>query len=380
MLLRQVVLATLPHLSLALHQLPVLSACQHSLLSVSRLNLQASTDSSTMLPQHTFLQNQAINRDSDWRTALARLPYVRHVVLRRMGSGLLLHLWPLLQLQHLQEITLQVRRSKDGLLDAVAKQAGHFIQLACAELFADQQALLIHEAAEQQLLAGSDASVADRSPAQHAAADRTAAAAVPHPSAAPADPAAARPGATPRSYKGAVLFGAASHRSSVPDAATTATLCIDAGQGGVEEDYSSRLGSSCSSSSSSSKQTGSQAARMLTPPASLSTIQRLTLQRANLCSLYATQGSSAARSSSSRSSSKLPVACPLSWIARHLTNLRSLALQNVSLERGGLASLTSLETCAEPPWCQPNSQQQLLTPLTSSLQVRMPGHVDIAWR
>jgi hypothetical protein len=112
---------------------------------------------------------------------------------------------------------------------------------------------------------------------------------------------------------------------------------------------------------------------VLASPAPVSTIQRLTLQRVNLCSLYPITSSKTPRSSSS---SSVRVACPLSWIAQHLTSLRSLTLQNVTLERGSLASLTSLESCTRTPWSKPGSLQQLMTPLTSSLQVSVPDRDD----
>jgi hypothetical protein len=363
-LLRQAVLATLPQLTLTAQQLGNLAACQHTFTSAAVLTLEvrpplhlgqvfSSTAGQIKGSDQAAQQTQpaaaaaAAGPYSEllriMPRALMRLPYVRHIVLRGISSGLLPLLQPLQQLPHLQDITIWGRKGKLGLLPAVLAHC-----VAAAALPGQSPAA----AASQCHPAGAPSSViaADRSARRYAA----------QPHLPLVQPAAAEAAAGPKgSYKAAVLrrLSSSSSSSSKPTAVAMDTPP-----------------SSSSSSSSSNDQAGElvcQAASMprsLLPLQNLSCLRKLTLRRLNLCSVRYSSGGSSSSSSSSRTF------CPLSMLAQHLTRLQALCLQQVTLDRASLASLAGKPGPALLG--QAGDALKVLQPLTglrSTLQVRWCG-------
>jgi hypothetical protein len=357
-LLRQAVLATLPQLTLTAQQLVNLAACQHTFTSAAVLTLEVrppsnlgqvfsstagqikGSDQAAQQTQPAAAAAAAAPYSELLRImprALMRLPYVRHIVLRGISSGLLPLLQPLQQLPHLQDITIRGRKGKLGLLPAVLAHC------VAAAALPEQSAAA---AASQCHPAGAPSSViaADRSAGHYAA----------QPHLPLVQPAAAWPKG---SYKAAVLRRLSS--SSKPTAVAMDTPPSS---------------SSSSSSSSSNDQAGElvcQAASMprsLLPLQNLSCLRKLTLRRLNLCSVRYSSGGSSSSSSSSRTF------CPLSMLAQHLTRLQALCLQQVTLDRASLASLAGKPGPALLG--QAGDALKVLQPLTglrSTLQVRWCG-------
>jgi len=420
MLLRQAVLASLPQLTLQLHQLSDLSACHQTFSSVAVLNLEVKGTGAVSLQEALQLQETLPK-------ALARLPYVRHVAFKGMRSVLLPLLQPLQRLPHVQEISLQGRKGKMTVLPQV---------LSLARASAQQAAQQAEEQAAQQAAAQQAAEQAARNAEAQQAAEARAQAARQQAAQAAAQQAHAPP-APRKSYKDIILAGArpgatinstavssskgigssngsgnsgkngnGSGNSGSGRCSGAASTLSKAGWRKVKANansitYSSGLVStSCrrgkqqpttrstpssssnrlivhlNASSSSSGRSGTTAAEAVAVPSSaalvpsprpgpivhdLSSLRQLTLRRYNLCSVRYSSSSSAGGGCNSSSSSF----CPLALLAQHLTRLQALSLQQVVLDKGSLASLAGSPW---PAWRQPGSPPQPPTVLRSVLQ------------
>lgn len=363
-LLRRAVLATLPHLVLQLQQLPDLAACQHSFASTAVLTIEVRTNSDPMTAQDVLQLQQAMPH------ALARVPYVRHVAFKGMRSALLPLLQQLQRLPHLQEVTLVGRKGKMTVLPWVLAHANTAAAQQAAQQAAADQAVAPQQQPVPQQLQQATSAVQSALPAQ------------------------APPKATAcRSYKDMLLAcrnagslfsrqgssawgrNSTSTKSSTNSAKSSNSSITAKGPRRFKQDPGSSKTSSSSGSMAAKAQVprdGMLAAWRVPQPGpivhNLSSIQRLTLRRYNLCSIrYSVASSSTTNDGGSGSSSSISSGsfCPLALLAQHLTRLQTLSLQQVVLDR---ASLASLAGSPWPAWRQPGSPRQPPTALRSCLQ------------